>query len=46
MESTITKTIENTLDSVVSIMITKDIQYYYADPFSNNSYVENKKEKV
>lgn len=46
MESTITKTIDENLDSVVSIMINKDVQYYYADPFSNNAYIEKKKEKV
>ncbi len=46
MESSITKTIEDNLPSVVSIMISKDIKYYYADPFTNNAYIENKEEKI
>ncbi len=47
IQSKIIDTIKNISPSVVSIVISKDLEiYYYADPFSSKAYVERKKKKI
>lgn len=47
IQSQVISTIKQVGDSVVSIVISKDLNvYYYSDPFSLRPYVEKKKEKV
>jgi serine protease Do len=47
VQSKIIDTIKNISPSIVSIVITKDLEiYYYTDPFATNAYVEKKKKKI
>ena len=47
VQSKIIQTVKDLSDSVVSIVISKDLNvYYYADPFSLRPYVERQKKKV
>lgn len=47
IQSQIINTVKDISSSVVSIVISKDLNvYYYSDPFSLKPYVERKKEKI
>lgn len=47
VQSKIVSTIKNVSNSVVSIVISKDLEvYYFADPFAQKAYVEKKKRKI
>jgi len=47
IQSKLIDTIKNVSDSVVSIVISKDLElYYYADPYSMKPYVERKRKKI
>jgi glutamine phosphoribosylpyrophosphate amidotransferase len=47
VQSKIIQTVKDLSNSVVSIVISKDLNvYYYADPFSLRPYVERQKKKV
>jgi len=47
VQTKIVSTIKNISNSVVSIVISKDLEvYYFADPFAQKAYVEKKKRKI
>ncbi len=47
LQSQVINTVKNVWDSVVSIVISKNLNvYYYSDPFSLKPYVERKEKKI